>query len=95
MIVYKTNLFNYLLYRPQIKIPYIGMVNIVAGKRIVPEFIQFAATPRKISEAILKFLQEPLTATSLSESLKTIKDDLGSAGAAGRAARLILDFIYS
>lgn len=94
VIIYKTNLLNYLLYRPQIKIPYIGMVNIVAGKKIVPEFIQFAATPRKISASILKFLQEPLAADCLSQSLKNIKDDLGSAGAAGRAAKLILDFIY-
>lgn len=94
VIVYKTNFLNYLLYRPQIKIPYIGMVNIVAGKKIVPEFIQYAATPRKIAESILKFLQEPITANNLSASLKTIKDDLGSAGAAGRAAKLILDFIY-
>lgn len=94
VIIYKTNLLNYLLYRPQIKIPYIGMVNIVAGKKIVPEFIQFGATPEKISESILKFLQEPAATDSLTQSLQTVKDSLGSAGAAERAAKLILDFIY-
>lgn len=94
VIIYKTNFLNYLLYRPQIKIPYIGMVNIVAGKKIVPEFIQFGATPEKISESILKFLQEPAATDSLTQSLQTVKDSLGSAGAAERAAKLILDFIY-
>ena len=35
LIIYKTSFLNYLLYRPQVKVPYIGMVNIVAGKKII------------------------------------------------------------
>lgn len=95
VIVYKTNLFNYLLYRPQIKIPYIGMVNIVAGRKIVPEFIQFGAAPKKIAHSILKFLQEPEAASELSQELARVKNNLGSQGAAARGAKLILDFIYA
>ncbi|MBU4252599.1 MAG: lipid-A-disaccharide synthase [Candidatus Omnitrophica bacterium] len=93
VIVYKTNLLNYLLYRPQIKIPYIGMVNIVAGKRIVPEFIQFSAQPKMIAKSIIELLQNPLSADRMIQDLKTVKDSLGEPGAAGRAAKLILDFI--
>jgi len=93
VIVYKTNLFNYLLYRPQIKIPYIGMVNIVAGRKIVPEFIQFGARPKKIAKAIIGLLQNPLSAGRMSQDLKTVKDSLGQPGAAGRAAKLILEFL--
>ncbi len=95
VIVYKTNLLNYLLYRPQIKIPYIGMVNIVAGKKIVTEFIQFSAKPKKIADSMLKFLQEPSAANSLTQNLQTVKNSLGSSGAADRAAKLILEFIYA
>lgn len=93
VIVYKTNLLNYMLYRPQIKIPYIGMVNIVAGKKIVPEFIQFGANPKKIAESILKFLKEPAAANQLSQGLAMVTNNLGAPGAAGRAAKLILDFL--
>ncbi len=93
VIVYKTNLFNYLLYRPQVKIPYIGMVNIVAGKRIVPEFIQFNAQPEMIAKSIIELLQNPLSAKRMSQDLKTVKDSLGEPGAAERAAKLILEFI--
>ena len=71
------------------------MVNIVAGKRIVPEFIQFDAKPKSIADSILKFLQEPVTAKLLCEDLKTVKNSLGTTGAAERAAKHILDFIYS
>lgn len=93
VIVYKTNVFNYLLYRPQIKIPYIGMVNIVAGRKIVPEFIQFGARPKKIAGSILKFLQDPGSSIRLSQDLLKVKNDLGESGAAARAAKIILDFL--
>lgn len=93
IIVYKTNLLNYLLYRPQVKIPYIGMVNIVAGKKIVPEFIQFKAKPKMIARSILELLSNPPLANRMSQDLKIVKDSLGQPGAAMRAAILILDFL--
>ena len=93
VIVYKTNLLNYLLYRPQVKIPYIGMVNIVAGKSIVPEFIQFGAQPERIAKSIIELLQEPLCANRMRQDLTAVKNSLGAPGAADRAAKLILDFI--
>ncbi len=95
VIVYKTNLFNYLLYRPQVKIPYIGMVNIVAGEKIVPEFIQFGARPKMIAKSIIELLQNPFSANQMSQNLKTVKDSLGQPGAAERAAKLILDFLQN
>jgi len=93
VIIYKTNILNYLLYRPQVKIPYVGMVNIVAGKEIVPEFIQFKAKPKMIANSILKFLQDPSSSLRLSQDLLKVKNDLGEPGAAQRAARLILNFL--
>ncbi|MDP3041931.1 MAG: lipid-A-disaccharide synthase [Candidatus Omnitrophota bacterium] len=93
VIVYKTNLLNYLLYRPQIKIPYIGMVNIVAGRKIVPEFIQFGAQPKMIAKSIIELLENPFSANRMSQELKTVKDSLGQPGAADRAAKLILEFL--
>ncbi|MCX5694201.1 MAG: lipid-A-disaccharide synthase [Candidatus Omnitrophica bacterium] len=93
VIVYKTNLFNYLLYRPQIKVPYIGIVNIVAGKKIVPEFIQFDARPKIIAKSIIELLQNSLSAQKMIQDLKIVKDTLGEPGAAERAAKLILEFL--
>ena len=93
VIIYKTNILNYLLYRPQVKIPYIGMVNIVAGKKIVPEFIQFNARPKIIAKAIIELLQNPSASSRMSQDLKTVKESLGQPGAADRAAKLILEFL--
>ncbi|MFA6357742.1 MAG: lipid-A-disaccharide synthase [Candidatus Omnitrophota bacterium] len=95
VIVYKTNLFNYLLYRPQIKIPYIGMVNIVAEKEIVPEFIQFKAQPKIIAKAIIRLLQSPEQTNRMRQDLKAVKVSLGAGGAAQRAAKQILCFLQN
>ena len=93
MIIYKMNLLNYLLYRPQVKVPHIGMVNIVAGKEIIPEFIQFQAKPEKIADEALKILQDPTRRNEIKNGLKETVKLLGEKGAARRAAETILELV--
>ena len=93
LIIYKMNLLNYLLYRPQVKIPYIGIVNIVAGKKIIPEFIQFQAKPKKIATAALELINNRVKLETMKANLSAIKSSLGSPGAAHRAAKLVIDFL--
>jgi lipid-A-disaccharide synthase len=92
-VIYKMNLSNYLLYRPQVKVPYIGMVNIVAGKKIIPEFLQFGAVPKKIAQEALRILRDPKVIQQITSDLNLVKSSLGEAGAASRAAKIILEFI--
>ncbi len=92
-IIYKMSLLNYLLYRPQVRLPYIGMVNIVAGRKIVPEFIQFNARPKEISEQVLGILQNPAQLEQMKDGLAQVKSLLGEKGASLRAARIIIDFL--
>jgi len=93
VILYKMSLLNYLLYRPQVKIPYIGMVNIVAKKKIIPEFVQGEASPQGVSEKVLDILQNPSNIQEMKSNLKEIASLLGERGAAVRAARIVLDSI--
>ncbi len=93
VIIYKMNLLNYLLYRPLVSIPYIGMVNIVAGRKIIPEFVQFGARPRKIAQEVLRILSDQTELQKITANLALVKSSLGEPGAAERAARLILKFI--
>jgi len=93
VIIYKMNLLNYLLYRPQVKIPYIGMVNIVAKRKIIPEFIQYQARPKKIAEEVIKILQNPSRIWQVKKDLAAVKALLGEKGASLRAARIVLDFL--
>ena len=93
VVIYKMNILNYLLYRPQVKVPYIGMVNIVAGKKIIPEFIQFGASTKKISNEILKILKKTSEIERMKTELAYVKSLLGEKSATSRAARIIVDFL--
>jgi len=88
-IIYKMDLLNYLLYRPQVRIPYIGMVNIVAGKRVIPEFVQFQAKPEKIAAAVLDILSNPLKLREMTAGLSQVKSKLGGHEACLRAAQIV------
>jgi lipid-A-disaccharide synthase len=89
VIIYKMGILNYLLYRPQVKIPYIGMVNIVGGKRIIDEYIQFKAKPKVIAKRVIEILKNKQKAAVLKKKLETIKSKLGEPNAAHRAAQFI------
>lgn len=93
LIIYKMGLLNYLLYKPQVKIPYIGIVNIVAARKIIPEFIQFGASPRKIAKLALEILGNRVKLETMRANLAEIKSSLGSPGAAVRAAKIITDLL--
>ncbi len=93
VVIYKMGLLNYLLYKPQVKVPYIGMVNIVAGKKIAEEFIQFGTKPKKIADFVSDTLNNPQRLATLKQNLSPIKTYLEEGGASLRAARIIVDFL--
>ncbi len=93
VIVYKTSLLNYLLYRPLIKVPFIGIINIVAGKKIIPEFIQFGANAGKIAEYIIGLINKPADLKNTADCLLKIKLSLGENNASLRAAGIISKFL--
>ena len=93
LLIYKMNLLNYLLYRPQVKLPYIGLANIVVGRKIIPEFIQFSAKPSKIAKETLGILNDPARLEKMRKDLTEVRTCLGEPGAAIRASHIIIDFL--
>lgn len=93
VLVYKVAFSTWLLAKMLIKIPYIGLVNIVAGEKIVPEFIQFGARPKKISRRCIDILNSPEKAAMMASQLARVKKKLGPGGANSRAAGEIIDFL--
>jgi lipid-A-disaccharide synthase len=89
IVLYKTSLFTYLLAKTLVKIPNIGMVNIVAGKKIVPEFIQFQANPEKIASEMEKILKDKDEYEKIKRDLARVRDKLGEKGAYHRGAQIV------
>lgn len=91
IIIYKVSLFSYLLARLLIRIPRIGLANIVAGKRVVPEFIQQKARAKEIAKVACHWLSNPGLMRETRKELKRVKEKLGTPGASKRAAKIILE----
>ncbi len=93
VIIYKISWFSWFFLKAVIQVPYIGLVNIVAGRKIIEEFIQHQAQPKRIASYIIKTLNDPQRTTSLRNELSQIKSLLGNKGASKRAAEIIVDLL--
>jgi len=86
VIIYKTSWLTYFLAKALIKIPYIGLVNVVAGKKVAEELIQNDATAGHIANSIEAALHNP----HIVDELAAVKTSLGEPGASLRAAKIVL-----
>lgn len=93
VIIYKVSFASWFFLRPIIKVPYIGLVNIIAGKKIVEEFVQYKACPKRIATYIMETLNNPKVITSIRKELSQIKSLLGEKGASQRAASIIVGML--
>ena len=94
VVIYKTSLLTWLLARLFVKIPDIGLVNVVAGKRIVPECVQFQATGEQIAKELKSIFTDELKIAEIKSELKKVKESLGPGGASERAAKAILKSLF-
>jgi lipid-A-disaccharide synthase len=95
VIIYKIGFASWLLIKNLISIPHIGLVNIVAGKRIVPEFVQFDAKPTKIANYVLDTIHDENKTHEIKSNLESVREMLGSPGASNRAAEHIYNFLLT
>lgn len=89
-VVYKTSWLTYFIGRLLIRVRNIGLVNIVAGRTIAPEFIQRRAAGGALAKATLKVLKDRKRLDGMRDELSALKKKLGSAGASKQVARHIL-----
>ena len=90
VVVYKMSWPTYAIARALIRVPYISMANLLAGRELVPELVQRQATGKAVAEAALRLLENPRRLAALRQDLAALRGDLGGPGAAERAAEAIL-----
>ena len=89
LIVYKTSFITWLISKMLIELPYIGLINVIAGKKIVEELIQFKATPQNISRYSVEILKDKNRRIKICNDIITAKQKLGNPGANSKAAHAI------
>jgi len=93
VVIYKTAPITYLLAKTLVKLPYISLVNIVAGKKIIPELIQQDANPHKIATVVTDFLNQPRNRDIQKEEFKEIYTKLGDGKAIQKTVLKMMELL--
>ncbi|MBA3889767.1 MAG: lipid-A-disaccharide synthase, partial [Gemmatimonadaceae bacterium] len=92
VLAYRMGKLDYAIAKRLVRIPDIGLVNIVAERRVVPEFVQDAFVPSRVADALAPLL-DPFSAerAQMLDDLAAVRAKLGEPGAAGRVAAMAME----
>jgi len=93
VIVYQVSPLSYWVGKILVKVDWIGLVNIVAGKGIVPELLQKEAKGERIAAEALRILDDEAYRQEMIEGLAEAKKKLGTPGAAEKVAQIAIEMI--
>ena len=91
VILYKMSPLSYFIGNLLVHLPNFSLPNIIAGERILPEFLQDEIRTETVAAAAEKFFKGSAQAETVKEQLKQLRQKLGEPDAASRVARLILE----
>ena len=94
IVAYRTGRISYALAKRLVKVPQIGLVNVVAGREVAREFIQDDVVPEKMADALVELLgSESRPRREVLSGLAEVRTKLGSPGADERVARIASDLV--
>ena len=94
MIGYRTSAITYAIARRVVKIPHIGLVNVVAHREVSREFVQDAFQARQVADALMPLLDVQSAERAKAEAgLSEVRGMLGAPGASVRVATMIRDLV--
>jgi lipid-A-disaccharide synthase len=91
VLVYKVSWPTYFAARLVLRTKHLGMPNVLAGREIIPEFIQHEARPDIISKSVLGLMNDQAARDVMISEFDAIIAKLGETGASAKAARVIVD----
>jgi lipid-A-disaccharide synthase len=92
-LLYKASWSTYFLGKRLIKVPYLGLVNLLADTRVIPEFIQQDAHPETLAHEAKVFLESPELREKMKAEFREVREKLGEKGASTRTAKEVLSFL--
>lgn len=93
LIAYKLSTLSYLMAKILVDTKFIGLPNIIAGKSIVKEFIQYAATPQNMAQEMLRLLQDKQYTQTIRDELQAVKITIGAGGGSENMAELVVEML--
>lgn len=93
VVVYQASWLTYQVLKRMIKVAHIAIVNLIAGRTLVPELIQDAFTPENVATHIRGLLQDAPARASLENELAALRAQLGPGDTAQRAAKIVATYL--
>lgn len=93
VVTYSASPTSAAIARLVVKIPYISLVNIVAGREVVKEILQEDATPDNLSAELLQILDNPEYNRKIRTDLEDVRRLMGQKGCSGNVAQILLEMI--
>ena len=93
VVVYRLSPVTYKLGRRFLLVDDVAMVNLIAGRRIVPELILDECTPDRIAVETVQLLTDRARSDRMRADLADVRSKLGTPGASGRAADAVLEVV--
>lgn len=93
VVVYRVSLITYLVGRLMLKVAHVALVNLLAGRRLVPELLQGDMTPERIAAEIRRVWAPGPPREEMLRGLEEVRGRLGGPGAAERAAEAVLELL--
>ena len=93
VIAYRVSPISYWIGRMVIKVPHIGLVNLVAGERIVPELIQHEVTPDRLAREALTLLEAGQDRENMIKKMGALRESMGKGNPSERTAKIALDMM--
>ena len=90
IIVYRAPRLTFWLARQLVRVKWIGLANLIAGRSIVPEVLQDEVTPERLTEEVLHLLRDRPAYREMQQALEQVRASLGEPGASERAAAVVL-----
>lgn len=93
VVVYKAAWLSALIFRAFARIRHVSLVNLLAGRTLVPELLQHRFTAGNVAGEILRYLDEPAARAAVVEGLAAVRSSLGSPGASAQAAEAVVSLV--
>jgi len=93
VVAYRVSPLSFSIGKLVVKTPYVSLVNLIAGREVVPELLQDDVTPQLLAERASSILEDDIYRKEMIVNLNKVRESIGGRGASEKTARIAMNMI--
>jgi lipid-A-disaccharide synthase len=93
VVVYRVSWLSFQILKRLVNVAHIALVNLIVGRKLVPELIQDNFTPQRVESELGAILSDPVVRVRLNQDFARLRRQLGGPGASGKVADVVLGYL--